>query len=70
MKNILEGINRRSDDAEEWINKLEDMAMESNKAEQQKGKKVLNEELRDLYDNFKCNNIHIIGVPEGEERKK
>lgn len=70
MKNILEGINRRSDDAEEWINKLEDMAMESNKAEQQKGKKVLNEELRDLYDNFKRNNIHIIGVPEGEERKK
>ena len=26
--------------------------------------------LRDLWDNFKCNNIHIIGVPEGEEREK
>ena len=28
------------------------------------------ERLRDLWDNIKCNNIHIIGVPEGEEREK
>ena len=26
--------------------------------------------LRDLWDNIKRTNIHIIGVPEGEERKK
>ena len=26
--------------------------------------------LRDLWDNIKCNNIRIIGVPEGEEREK
>ena len=26
--------------------------------------------LRDLWDNIKCNNFHIIGVPEGEEREK
>ena len=26
--------------------------------------------LRDLWDNVKCNNIPIIGVPEGEEREK
>ena len=26
--------------------------------------------LRDLWDNIKCNNIHIIGVPEREEREK
>ena len=25
---------------------------------------------RDLWDNIKCNNIRIIGVPEGEEREK
>ena len=32
---------------------------------------MLNEDsLRDLWDNTKCNNIHIIGVPEGEEREK
>ena len=26
--------------------------------------------LRDLWDNIKHTNIHIIGVPEGEEREK
>ena len=26
--------------------------------------------LRHLWDNIKCTNIHIIGVPEGEEREK
>ena len=26
--------------------------------------------LRDLWDSIKCNNIRIIGVPEGEEREK
>ena len=26
--------------------------------------------LRDLWENIKHNNIHIIGVPEGEEREK
>ena len=26
--------------------------------------------LRDLWDNIKCTNIRIIGVPEGEEREK
>ena len=26
--------------------------------------------LRDLWDKIKCNNIRIIGVPEGEEREK
>ena len=28
------------------------------------------ESLRDLWDNIKHNNIHIIEVPEGEEREK
>ena len=26
--------------------------------------------LRDHWDNIKCTNIHILGVPEGEEREK
>ena len=26
--------------------------------------------LREIWDNVKCTNIHIIGVPEGEEREK
>ena len=26
--------------------------------------------LQDLWDNIKCTNIHLIGVPEGEEKEK
>ena len=29
-----------------------------------------NESLRELWDNIKCTNIHIKGVPEGEERER
>ena len=28
------------------------------------------ERLRNLWDNFKCSNIRIIGVPEGEEEEQ
>ena len=40
--------------------------------EQNKGKRMKRNEdrLRDLWDNIKCNNVCIIGVPEGEEREK
>ena len=32
--------------------------------------KTNEDSLRDLWDNIKHNNIHIIGVPEGEETEK
>ena len=32
--------------------------------------KTNEESLRELWDNVKPNNIHVIGVPEGEEREK
>ena len=40
--------------------------------EQNKEKRMKRNEdsLRDLWDNIKCNNIRIRGVPEGEEREK
>ena len=40
--------------------------------EQNKEKRMKRNEdsLRDLWDNIKRNNIHIIGVPEGEERER
>ena len=47
--------------------------LEINEAERKKEKKEIkrNEDiLRDVWDNFKCPNIQIIGVPEEDNRKK
>ena len=33
-------------------------------------KKKKNERLRNLWDNFKCSDIWIIGMPEGEEKQQ
>ena len=72
MNNTLEGINSRITEAEEWINDLEDRMVESTATEQdiEKRGKRNEDSLRDLWDNIKCTNIHIIGVPEGEERER
>ena len=40
-----------------------------NKKEEKRMKRI-EENLRDLWDNTKCTNIRIIGVPEEEEKKK
>ena len=72
MKNTLEGINSRITEAEERISDLEDRMVEFTAAEENKDKRMKRNEdsIRDLWDNIKCTNIHIIGVPEGEEREK
>ena len=72
MNNTLEGINSRITEAEERINDLEDRMVEITATEQNIEKRMKRNEdsLRDLWDNIKCTNIHIIGVPEGEEREK
>ena len=72
MKNTLEGINSRITEAEEWISNLEDRMVELTATEQNKEKRMKGNEdsLTDLWDSIKCNNIRIIGVPEGEEREK
>ena len=72
MKTTLEGINSRITEEEEHISDLEDIMVEFTAAEQNKEKRMKRNEdsLRDLWDNIKCNSIHIIGVPEGEEREK
>ena len=46
--------------------------MEITPAEQNKEKRMrrIEDSLRDLWDNIKCTNIRIIGVPEEEEKKK
>ena len=72
MKTTLEGINSRIAEAEEQIKDLEDRTVEFTAVEQNKKKRMKTNEdsVRDLWDNIKCTNIHIKGVPEGEEREK
>ena len=72
MKNTLEGINSRITEAEERISDLDDRMVEFTAAEQNKEKRMERnkDSLRDLWDNIKRNNIHIIGVREGEERER
>ena len=72
MKTTQEGINSRITEAEERISDLEERMLEFTAAEQNKEKRMKRNEdsLRDLWDNIKHNNIHIIGAPEGEEREK
>ena len=51
---------------------LEDKMVETTCEEQYKVKRMKRSEdsLRDLWDNVRCTNIQIIGVPEEEEKKK
>ena len=72
MKNTLEGVNSRINEEEERISDLEDRMVEFTAVEQNKEKRMKRNEdnLKDLWDNIKCNNTCIIGVPEGEEREK
>ena len=68
MNNTLEGINSRITEAEEWISELENRMVEITASEQNIEKNE--DSLRDLWDNIKHTNIHIIGIPEEEEREK
>ena len=72
MKTTLEWINSRITEAEEPISDLEDRMVEFTAVKQNKEKRMKRNEdsLRDLWDNIKRNNIHIIRVPEGEERER
>ena len=72
MKNSLERLNNRVEDTEEWSSKLNERLEEITQAEQLKEKRIEKNEdsLRDLWGNIKCTNIHVIGVPEREERDK
>ena len=59
IKNSLEIINSRITEAEERISDLEDKIVEITTAEQNKEKRMkrIEDSLRDLWDNIKCNNI-------------
>ena len=59
-------------EAEDRISEIEDSMVEINETERKKEKRIKGNEdsLRDLWDNIKCSNIRIIGVPEEEDKKK
>ena len=72
ISNTLEATNSRITEAEDRISEVEDRMVEINKSERKKEKWIKRNEnnLRDLWDNVKCLNIRIIGVPEEEDKKK
>ena len=72
MKNNLQGINSRLDEAEDKISDLEYKEVENTQLEYQKAKRFqeLEDNVRSLWDNFKKTNLHIKGVLEGEKREQ
>src|SRR5574337_748673 len=70
IKSTLEGTNCRITEAEDRISEVEDRMVEINEAERKKRIKRNEDNLRDLWDNVKCSNIRILGVPEEEDKKK
>ena len=72
LKNTAEGIKSRLDEAEDLISELKDKIEKNTWNEQEKEKRLRkNEEgIRELQDNMKCNNIRIIGIPEGEKKEQ
>ena len=71
MNSILKGINRGITEAEEWISKLEDRTVQITPEGQNKGKRMkrIVASLRDLWNNIKCINIQVIGIPEKGKTK-
>ena len=73
MKITLEGTNSRLTEAEEQLSEVEDRVepiTEWQKKNKEKRMKRIEESVQDPWDNIKCSNIHIIGVPQGIKKKK
>ena len=72
IKNTLEGITSRLHEAEDQISDLDDKVEKNTQRKQEKDKRLRKNKhvVRELQDNMKCNNIHIIGIPEGEEEEQ
>ena len=72
MKNATEDVSSRLGKAEERFCELNDRSFEITQSEENKGKRMKKSEesLCELWDTIKRNNLHITGIPEGEEREK
>ena len=71
MKNTLEGINSKITEAEERISEQQYrmVAIITTELNKEKRMKKNEDSLRDMWDNIKCSNIWIVGVPEEEEKE-
>ena len=73
MQNTLQGSISRADEPEDQISNLEENKTENTQSKQQKRKKIIKknqDSIKNLWSKLKCTNIHIIGIPEGEEREQ
>ena len=72
IKSTLEGTNSRITGTEDKISEVEDGMVEIYEAEKKIKKRIKRnkDNPRDVWDNVKCPNIWIIGVPEEEDKKK
>ena len=72
IKNNLQGTNSEGKEAGIQINDLEQQEEINSQSEQKEKTRIqkTKERFRNLWDNFKCTNIWIIGVPEGEEEEQ
>ena len=72
IKNNLQGINSRVDEAKNQINDLEHRKKTTLNQNSKKKKRIQKNEdrLRSLWDNFKHSNIRIIRVVGGEEEEQ
>ena len=68
----LEATNSTITEAEDRNSEVEDRMVEINESERKKEKWIKRNEdnLINLWDNVKCPNIRIIGVPEKEDKNK
>ena len=72
IKKNVQGTNSEGKETRTQINDLEQKEEINIQPEQNEETRIQKsgERLRNLWDNFKCSNICIIGVPEGEEEEQ
>ena len=72
IKENIQGTNSEGKETRTQINDLEqkeEINIQPEKNEETRIQKY-EESLRNLWDNFKCSNMQLIGVPEGEEKQQ
>ena len=72
IKENIQGTNSDRKETGTQINNLEQKEEINIRPEQNEETRIQKHEemLRSLWDNFKCSNIQIIGVPQGEEQEQ